>query len=276
VSTLLRCSSGKRSVNAQIFFMKTVILAGGLGTRLAEETSVRPKPMVEVGGKPLLWHIMNIFAAHGHRDFLIAAGYKGEVIKEYFRNYFFHNSDLVVDLASGKSTVVNSDSPNWKVGIYDTGLNTLTGGRARRLKRYLDDGTFLLTYGDGLGDVDITRLVEFHRSHGAAATVTIVRPPARFGSVILDGDLVTEFSEKAPTREGWINGGFFVFEPKVLDYIGSDEDSLEAVVLERLVSDHQLRAFRHEGFWQPVDTLREKMTLESLWQSGNAPWRIWA
>jgi glucose-1-phosphate cytidylyltransferase len=256
--------------------MKTVILAGGLGTRLAEETSLRPKPMVEVGGKPLLWHIMNIFAAHGHRDFLVAAGYKGEVIKEYFRNYFFHNSDLVVDLASGKSTVVNSDSPNWTVGIYDTGLNTLTGGRARRLKPYLDDGTFLLTYGDGLGDVDITRLVEFHRSHGAAATVTIVRPPARFGSVILDGDLVTEFSEKAPTREGWINGGFFVFEPKVLEYIGSDEDSLEAVVLERLVSDHQLRAFRHEGFWQPVDTLREKMTLESLWQSGNAPWRIWA
>jgi glucose-1-phosphate cytidylyltransferase len=255
--------------------MKTVILAGGLGTRLAEETSVRPKPMVEVGGKPLLWHIMNIFAAHGHRDFLIAAGYKGEVIKEYFRNYFFHNSDLVVDLASGKSTVVNSDTPNWTVGIYDTGLNTLTGGRARRLKPYLDGGAFLLTYGDGLGNVDIKRLVEFHRSHGALATVTIVRPPARFGSVILDGDLVSEFSEKAPTREGWINGGFFVFEPEVLDYIGTDEDSLEAVVLERLVTDGQLRAFRHEGFWQPVDTLREKLTLESLWQSGNAPWKIW-
>jgi glucose-1-phosphate cytidylyltransferase len=256
--------------------MKTVVLAGGLGTRLAEETSVRPKPMVEVGGKPLLWHIMNIFAAHGHRDFLIAAGYKGEVIKEYFRNYFFHNSDLVVNLASGESTVVNSDSPNWRVGIYDTGLNTLTGGRARRLKPYLEDKTFLLTYGDGVGSVDITRLVEFHRSHGAMATVTIVRPPARFGSVILEGDLVSEFSEKAPTREGWINGGFFVFEPGVLDYVESDDDSLEAVVLERLVSDGQLRAFRHEGFWQPVDTLREKMTLESLWQSGSAPWKIWA
>jgi glucose-1-phosphate cytidylyltransferase len=255
--------------------MKTVILAGGLGTRLAEETSVRPKPMVEVGGKPLLWHIMNIFAAHGHRDFLIAAGYKGEVIKEYFRNYFFHNSDLIIDLASGESAVVNSDSPNWTVGIYDTGLSTLTGGRVRRLKQYLAGETFLLTYGDGVGNIDIAELLNFHRSHGALATVTIVRPPARFGSVILEGDLVSEFSEKAPTREGWINGGFFVFEPEVLNYIDSDEDSLEAVTLERLVANRQLRAFRHEGFWQPVDTLREKMTLETLWQSGKAPWKIW-
>ena len=255
--------------------MKTVILAGGLGTRLSEETSLRPKPMVEIGGKPLLWHIMNIYAAHGCLDFVVAAGYKGEVIKEYFRNYYFHNSDLLIDLASGSMDVVNTKSPKWRVGVYDTGPTTLTGGRVRRLRQHLGQGPFMLTYGDGVGNVDIRRLMEFHQSHDALATVTVVRPPARFGSVVLKDDQVTEFSEKAPTREGWINGGFFVFEPEVVDYIRGDDESLEAVILEKLASDGQLRAFRHEGFWQPVDTLREKMTLESLWESGKAPWKIW-
>jgi glucose-1-phosphate cytidylyltransferase len=255
--------------------MRTVILAGGLGTRLAEETTVRPKPMVEIGGKPLLWHIMNIYAAHGCLDFLVAAGYKSEVIKEYFRHFYYYNSDLSIDLASGKTNVVSSTSPKWRVGVYDTGASTLTGGRVRRLKPHIGDETFLLTYGDGVGDIDIRRLIAFHREHGALATMTVVRPPARFGSMDLDGDMVMDFSEKAPTREGWINGGFFVMEPRVLDYICGDDESLEAVTLAKLTADRQLRAFRHEGFWQPVDTLREKQKLEALWESGEAPWKIW-
>jgi glucose-1-phosphate cytidylyltransferase len=255
--------------------MRTVLLAGGLGTRLAEETAIRPKPMVEIGGKPLLWHIMNIYAAHGCLDFLIAAGYKSEVIKEYFRHFYYYNSDLSIDLASGQTNVVSSTSPKWRVGVYDTGATTLTGGRVRRLKPHLGNETFLLTYGDGVGDIDIQRLIAFHRGHGALATMTVVRPPARFGSVDLDGDLVRDFSEKAPMREGWINGGFFVMEPRVLDYISGDDESLEAATLAKLTADGELRAFRHEGFWQPVDTLREKLKLEALWESGNAPWKIW-
>lgn len=255
--------------------MRTVLLAGGLGTRLAEETTIRPKPMVEIGGKPLLWHIMNIYAAHGCLDFLVAAGYKSEVIKEYFRNFYFHNSDLSIDLSSGHTNVVSSSSPKWRVGVYDTGASTLTGGRVRRLKPHLGNETFLLTYGDGVGNVDIQRLIAFHRQHGALATMTVVRPPARFGSVDLDDDVVVDFSEKAPTREGWINGGFFVMEPRVLDYICGDNESLESVTLQKLTADKQLRAFRHEGFWQPVDTLREKQRLEALWESGDAPWKVW-
>ena len=255
--------------------MKTVILAGGLGTRLAEETSLRPKPMVEIGGKPLLWHIMNIYAANGCLDFLVAAGYKSEIIKEYFRNYFFHNSDLHIDLATGRTDIVSTNSPNWRVGVYDTGARTLTGGRVRRLQQHLGRETFMVTYGDGVGNVDVSSLIAFHRAHGSLATLTVVRPPARFGSVLLENDVVSDFSEKAPTREGWINGGFMIFEPAVLDYIQGDDESLEAVTLTKLAADRQLRAFRHEGFWHPVDTLREKQTLESLWESGKAPWKTW-
>jgi len=252
--------------------MKVIILAGGLGTRLAEETSARPKPMIEIGGKPILWHIMNMYASHGFNDFLVACGYKGEMIKEYFHNYLVHNSDLFVNLKEGTCRVANSLAPDWQVGLVDTGLNTLTGGRVRRLQGLLGNHTFLVTYGDGLGNVDLKALVEFHRSHGKLATVTAVSPIARFGSLALNGDRVTAFAEKPQTGEGWINGGFFVFEPRVLDYIPGDQTALEREPLERLAADGQLMAYRHSGFWHPMDTLRDKQLLESLWASGRAPW----
>jgi len=252
--------------------MKVIILAGGLGTRLAEETSARPKPMIEIGGKPILWHIMNMYASHGFNDFLVACGYKGEMIKEYFHNYLVHNSDLFVNLKEGTCRVANSLAPDWQVGLVDTGLNTLTGGRVRRLQGLLGNHTFLVTYGDGLGNVDLKALVEFHRSHGKLATVTAVSPIARFGSLALNGDRVTAFAEKPQTGEGWINGGFFVFEPRVLDYIPGDQTALEREPLERLAADGQLMAYRHSGFWHPMDTLRDKQLLESLWASGKAPW----
>lgn len=253
--------------------MKVIILAGGLGTRLAEETSTRPKPMVEIGGKPILWHIMKLYSRHGFHDFLIACGYKGEIIKEYFRNYLVHNSDLFLNLKDGSCRVANSDVPDWKVGLVDTGLNTLTGGRLRRLRSLLDNQTFLVTYGDGLADIDLKQLVAFHRQHGKLATVTAVSPIARFGSLALDGDRVAKFEEKPQTGEGWINGGFFVFEPRVIDYIAGDETTLEGEPLERLAADGQLMAYRHTGFWHPMDTLRDKQFLESLWASGKAPWK---
>jgi glucose-1-phosphate cytidylyltransferase len=255
--------------------MKVVILAGGRGTRLAEETAIRPKPMVEIGGKPIVWHIMKIYAAHGYKDFLVACGYKGEMLKEYFNNYFIHNSDYFVDLKNGKLDVVNSSDVEWHIGVIDTGLETQTGGRILRLKKWLNSGACMVTYGDGLGDVDIRSLVEFHRTHGKLATVTAVRPPARFGGLVLNGDNVCEFSEKPQTGEGWINGGFFVFEPAVFDYFTDDQTILERAPLEKLGSEGQLMAFRHTGFWQPMDTLREKHILESLWTSGQAPWKIW-
>ena len=255
--------------------MKTVILAGGHGTRLAEETQLRPKPMVEIGGKPMLWHIMNIYASHGFREFLVACGYKGEMIKEYFHNIFIHSSDYVVDLKDGTLKVLNSSRTDWRVGVVDTGLHTLTGGRVARLRSWIGDEPFMLTYGDGLGNIDIRALVEFHRAHGRIATVTAVRPPARFGGLTLVGDAVANFSEKPQTDEGWINGGFFVFEPAIFDYIDGDEAILEREPLERLAQDQQLIAYRHEGFWQPMDTLREKQLLESLWTSGKAPWKTW-
>lgn len=255
--------------------MKVVILAGGLGTRIAEETSVRPKPMVEIGGKPLLWHIMEIYAAHGYKDFLVACGYKGEMIKEYFHNFFIHNSDFVIDLKDGTRKVIDANSIDWKVGVINTGLNTMTGGRILRLKKWIGEETFMVTYGDGVGNVDIGTLVAFHRNHGRLATVTAVRPPSRFGGLLLDGDVVSEFSEKPQTGEGWINGGFFVFEPAVFDYIHDDQTILERETLEKLAADKQLKAFQHMGFWQPMDTLREKQILESLWASGKAPWKIW-
>lgn len=255
--------------------MNVVILAGGHGTRLGEETSVRPKPMVEVGGKPLLWHIMNIYASHGFKTFIVACGYKGEVIKEYFHNFFIHNSDQVFNLRDGSRRVLNSQTPDWEISAVDTGLSTMTGGRLLRLKSCLNN-RFMVTYGDGVADIDIRALVAFHRAHGRLATVTAVRPPARFGGLTLEGDRVGDFSEKLQTGEGWINGGFFVFEPSVLDYIQDDKTSLEREPLERLAHDGQLMAFRHAGFWQPMDTLREKQILESLWTGGKAPWKVWA
>ena len=256
--------------------MKVIILAGGRGTRLAEETAIRPKPMVRIGGNPILWHIMNIYASHSFKDFLVASGYKGEMIKEYFHNYFIHNSDFVVDLRDGSREVVNTSNLDWRVGVIDTGLDTQTGGRILRLKEWIGQETFMVTYGDGVGDMDIRSLVAFHQNHGKQATVTAVHPPSRFGALVLDGDMVQEFSEKKPqTGEGWINGGFFVFEPVVFDYLNDDQTILERKPLEQLAADNQLMAFRHGGFWQPMDTLREKEILESLWASGRAPWKKW-
>jgi glucose-1-phosphate cytidylyltransferase len=255
--------------------MRVVILAGGRGTRLAEETAARPKPMVEIGGRPLLWHLLRYYASFGHKEFVIACGYRGAMIKEYFRDIASHESDFFVDLKTGAIDVLNGSPLDWKVGLVDTGLETMTGGRLRRLKGLLGDGTFMCTYGDGLSDVNIGALVQFHRTHGKLATVTAVRPPARFGGLHIDGTVVREFSEKPQAEGGWINGGFFVFEPRVLDYITDDTTILERDPLERLAADGELMAYRHEGFFQPMDTLRERELLESLWTSGRAPWKNW-
>jgi glucose-1-phosphate cytidylyltransferase len=256
--------------------MKVVILAGGKGTRLAEETTVRPKPMVEIGGKPILWHLMKIYAARGFTEFLVACGYKSEWIKEYFHNFSVHSRDYFIDLATGDRTVVNGCGIDWRIGLIDTGVETMTGGRLLRLRQWIGDEPFMVTYGDGLGDINVCALAEFHRSHGKIATVTAVRPPARFGNLSLQGSTVCEFAEKRQTDEGWINGGFFVFSPAIFDYLENDETVLEREPLERLAQERQLMAFRHTGFWQPMDTLREKLLLDSLWASGQAPWKIWA
>jgi len=253
--------------------MKVVILAGGFGTRLSEETTLKPKPMVEIGGKPILWHIMMSYSQHGHHDFLIACGYKQEVIKEYFYNFYIQHSDWVVNLHDGSQRVVNSADLGWSVGVVDTGLNTATGGRVLRLKEWIGNETFMLTYGDGVGDVDIAALMDFHRGHGRLATVTAVHPPARFGALRIEGDRVDSFSEKPQTEHDWINGGFFVFEPGVFDYLQGDSTVLEKGPLDRLAHDGQLMAYQHTGFWQPMDTLRDKQLLESLWESGEAPWK---
>lgn len=254
--------------------MKVVILAGGRGTRLAEETSVRPKPMVEVGRHPLLWHIMQIYAHHGFKDFLVACGYKGEVIKEYFNNFFILNSDYEIDLGSGDRRVVNEAGVDWKVGVVDTGTDTMTGGRILRLRPWLEERTFMVTYGDGVADIDLKELVAWHRDHHRLATVTAVRPPARFGGLDLEGDVVRNFTEKPQAGGGWINGGFFVFEPGVFDYLEDDDSILERDPLEHMARDGELMAFRHKGFWQPMDTLRDKLNLESMWEDG-APWKVW-
>lgn len=252
--------------------MLTVILAGGLGTRLSEETERRPKPMVEIGGRPILWHVMSIYARHGFREFVVACGYRGEAIKQYFHDYSIHAADWRIDLQSGVRTQLNQQAPDWRIHAVDTGLHTLTGGRLHRLRPLLQDGTFMVTYGDGLSDIDVGALVAFHRAHGKLATVTAVHPPARFGALALADDRVTHFSEKPQTDVGWINGGFFVFEPAVLDLIDSDDISLERAPLEQLATAGELMAYRHEGFWQPMDTVREKKQLEELWDSGKAPW----
>lgn len=255
--------------------MKVIILAGGLGTRLSEETIKIPKPMVEIGGVPILLHIMNIYASYGFTDFVIACGYKGEMIKAYFQNYFLHNSNFIIHLKDGRHEVLDTQTPDWRVSVIDTGFNTMTGGRLRRLKKWINQERFMLTYGDGVADVNLKSLLAFHLKHGKPATVTAVRPPARFGGLVILENKVLEFSEKPQTGEGWINGGFFVFEPDVLDYIEDDQTILEREPLEKLAAQGQLMAFHHEGFWQPMDTLREKSLLESLWAEGKAPWKVW-
>jgi glucose-1-phosphate cytidylyltransferase len=256
--------------------MKAVILAGGFGSRLSEETVHRPKPMVEIGNRPILWHIMNIYGAHGIDEFIIALGYKAEYIKQYFLNYYALNNDLTVDLKTGRQTIYDGSHPDWRVHLVDTGLNTMTGGRVRRLRRWIgEDETFLLTYGDGVADVDITALVDFHMEHGRLATVTTVKPPARFGRVGFAGDQVTTFAEKPEESEGWINGGFFVLNARALDYIDGDGTVLEREPIERLARDNQLVGYRHYGFWSCMDTLKEKNMLDELWASGRAPWKIW-
>ena len=257
--------------------MKVVILAGGLGSRLSEETTLKPKPMVEIGGKPILWHIMNIYAAHGFDEFVVALGYRGEFVKDYFINFYSLNNDITVDLDSGSTTVhANHQRPKWKVHLVDTGPTTQTGGRVKRLGQWLgDDQTFLMTYGDGVSNVDVRASVDFHLRHKRLATVTTVRPPARFGGIQFDGDRVSSFTEKPQTGEGWINGGFFVLDRAVLNYIDGDETLWERDPLERLAADGQLMAFRHTGFWQPMDTLRERKLLEDLWSTGTAPWKVW-
>ncbi|HTX98905.1 MAG TPA: glucose-1-phosphate cytidylyltransferase [Bacteroidota bacterium] len=255
--------------------MKVAILAGGVGSRLAEETEVKPKPMVEIGGRPILWHIMRHYAQYQLKNFVIALGYKGEVIKKYMVDYANLNSNLTVDLRSGKVTAHGGFRPDWTVELVDTGISTLTGGRIKRLAPYIGNETFMLTWGDGVSDVNLDDLLAFHRSHGKIATLTAVRPTARFGHLVFDGDQVSQFSEKPQTMEGWINGAFFVLEPKVFDYIAGDETQWEREPMERLAADGQLMAYRHTSFWQCMDTLRDKRLLEDLWQAGKAPWKTW-
>jgi glucose-1-phosphate cytidylyltransferase len=256
--------------------MKAVILAGGFGSRLSEETSERPKPMVEIGGFPILWHIMKIYSAHNVNDFVICLGYKGYYIKEYFANYFLHSSDVTFDVRENKMEVHRRNGEPWRVTLIDTGLNTQTGGRIKRVLPYVEnEEAFCLTYGDGVSDVDITRSIEFHKSHGRLCTVTATQPTGRFGSMLMDGDRVTEFQEK-PLGDGqWINAGFFVVSPKIGDYIPGDTTAFEQESLKVIAKDDQLRAYRHRGFWQPMDTLRDKNHLEQLWASGKAEWHVW-
>jgi glucose-1-phosphate cytidylyltransferase len=255
--------------------MKVAILAGGFGSRLSEETEVKPKPMVEIGGKPILWHIMKHYSHYGFNEFVIALGYRGDEIKRYFLDYYSLNGSMTVNLSTGNLETHNKQCEDWIVHLVDTGLSTLTGGRVKRLEPLLNDDTFMVTYGDGVSDIDLGALLSFHKSHGRIATVTAVRPPARFGGLIFDGDLVAQFTEKPQIGEGWINGGFLVFEPAVFDYLSGDNSSLEADALERLAADRNLVAYRHGGFWQCMDTKRDMHFLESLWKSNNTPWKVW-
>lgn len=255
--------------------MKAVILAGGLGTRISEETSTRPKPMVEIGGKPILWHIMKIYSAHGINDFIVCLGYKGYMIKEYFANYFLHMSDVTFDMVGNKMEVHQNNAEPWCVTLVDTGESTMTGGRLRRIRAYLDDDDFCLTYGDGVSDVNIRHLVEFHKREGGLATLTAVQPPGRFGAINMEKHRITSFEEKPQGDGGWINGGFFVLSPKVIDYVESDATLWEKEPLDRLARQGDLSAFMHKGFWHAMDTLRDKNHLEELWSSGKAPWKTW-
>ena len=256
--------------------MKAVILAGGLGTRLSEETSIKPKPMIEIGNKPILWHIMKTFSAHNVNDFVICCGYKGYIIKEYFANYFLHMSDVTFSMKNNEMTVHQNDVEPWTVTLIDTGENTMTGGRLKAVYDYVkDEEVFCFTYGDGVSDVDITSLINFHRSHGKQATMTAVRPPGRFGALKIIDNMVTDFQEKPDGDGSWINGGYFVLSPKVTDRIKDNTTSWEAGPLDGLAKDSELASYKHDGFWQPMDTLREKIFLEHLWNNGKAPWKIW-
>lgn len=255
--------------------MKVAILAGGAGSRLAEETEIKPKAMVEIGGQPIIWHIMKHYDRYDFADFVIALGYKGEVFKKYMVDYCSLSSNLTVHTQSGEVKVHGGHRPDWTVELVDTGMSTMTGGRIKRLAPYLNDGTFMLTWCDGLANIDLQALLAFHRAHGKLATLTAVRPPARYGHMVFEGDQVAEFTEKPQTVEGWINGAFFVLEPGVFEYIDGDETQWEKEPLENLAKDGQLMAYRHESFWQCMDTLRDKYILENLWQSGNPPWKIW-
>jgi len=256
--------------------MKAVILAGGLGTRISEETHLKPKPMIEIGGRPMLWHILKLYSAHGVNDFVICCGYKGYIIKEYFANYFLHMSDVTFDMATNQMTVHHQKAEPWKVTLVDTGEDTMTGGRLKRVEDYVrDEEAFCFTYGDGVADVDITAEIAFHRSHGKLATVIAVQPPGRYGALVVDGQKVSGFIEKPRGEGGLINGGFFVLSPKCLDFIAADETSWEGEPLLQIAATGELMAFEHHGFWQPMDTLREKTLLENLWDSGKAPWKVW-
>jgi len=255
--------------------MKVVILAGGLGTRLSEETELKPKPLVEIGDEPILWHIMKIYAHYGYKEFLVALGYKGHLIKRYFLDYHNLKRDMTLNLSNGAAELRDAETEDWVVHLIETGKGSMTGGRLRRLKDLVGDETFMLTYGDGVSNVDVEDLVAFHKQHGKTATVTAVHPPARFGEMLINDDLTAGFSEKPQTKEGWINGGFMVLEPRVMDYLDGDDAVLEIDLLERLANEGELVAYRHPGFWQCMDTLRDKRQLEAAWDDGSAQWKVW-
>ena len=255
--------------------MKAVILAGGLGTRISEETQNRPKPLIEIGGMPILWHIMKTYSSHGISDFVICCGYKGYMIKEYFANYFLHMSDVTFDLKNNEMNVHRKSAESWNITLVDTGIHTMTGGRLKKIQKYVDNETFCFTYGDGLANISIRELIEFHKNNNTLATVTAVQPPARFGALELDGNKVVSFKEKPPGDGNWINGGYFILEPAVFDYVKGDSTVWEKEPVENLSKNNQLSAYRHSGFWQPLDTLRDKNKLEDLWSSGSPPWKVW-
>ena len=256
--------------------MKAVILAGGLGTRISEETHLKPKPMIEIGGRPILWHIMKLYSAHGVNDFIICCGYKGYVIKEYFANYFLHMSDVTFDMTNNTMAVHQQNAEPWKVTLVDTGDNTQTGGRLKRVAKYLGNEDFCFTYGDGVGDIDIGKLIDFHKKSGRKATLTATQPPGRFGAISLDGTIIRNFQEKPQGDGSWINGGYFVLSPTVIDYIDGDDTIWERQPMEQIAKEGEFNAYFHKGFWQPMDTLRDKNLLEELWDAGKAPWKIWS